>query len=66
VKPKSDAAKLALLIGVFAAAVLVVMWLLFSLIVWDFTVTAVGVRAVLVISFAAAVVTFVAAKIQGL
>ncbi len=63
---KSDAAKLAAIMGVFVAAIMVVVWLLFSLIAWNFTVTAMGVRALLVISFAGAVVAFVIAKIQNL
>jgi hypothetical protein len=63
---KPDAAKFAVLMGVFAAAILVAIWLLFALIEWDFKVTAMDVRALLVISCAAAVVCFVIAKIQNI
>ncbi len=65
-KSKSDAAKFAVLMGGFAAAILVVVWFLFSLIAWNFTVTAMEVRALAVISFATAAVVFVLAKIQNL
>ena len=63
---KSDAAKFAAASGVLVAAVLVLVWFLFSLIAWDFTVTAIGVRALLVISLAAAALAFVMAKIAKL
>ena len=63
---KSDAGKFAALMGILAAAISVAVWLLFSLIMWDFAVTAMDVRALLVIACAAAAVCLVIAKIQGI
>ena len=65
-KPKSNATAFAVLMGCFAAAIMVVVWFLFSLIAWNFTMTATDVRALLVISFATIAVTFVVAKVQKL
>ncbi len=65
-KSQSTAAALAVFMGGCVAVILVVVWLFFALIAWNFTVTAIEVRALLVISFATVAVTFVVAKIQKL
>ncbi len=61
---KSDALPMARVCGLMVAAMVAAMWLIDSLISWDFSVSAFGIRMLVVFSLVGAIFGYVSMKVS--